>query len=81
MSHERGKSAPDRFQETAEDDSKTGVGPISKAPAAKRPKASAHELTEDELNMATGGTATITPRDPASGLPTGKRMHKPFTVP
>ncbi len=22
----------------------------------------------------------ISPRDPASGLPTGKRMHKPFTV-
>jgi len=22
----------------------------------------------------------ISPRDPASGLPTGKRMHKPFTI-
>jgi hypothetical protein len=22
----------------------------------------------------------ISPRDPASGLPTGKRMHKPFTT-
>jgi len=76
VSHEHGKSAPDGFCETAVE---TGVGAISKAPAAKRPKGSAHELSEDELNMATGGTATITPRDPASGLPTGKRMHKPFT--
>jgi hypothetical protein len=25
-------------------------------------------------------TNVISPRDPASGLPTGKRMHKPFTV-
>jgi hypothetical protein len=24
------------------------------------------------------GFAVISPRDPASGLPTGKRMHKPF---
>jgi hypothetical protein len=22
----------------------------------------------------------VAPRDPASGLPTGKRMHKPFSV-
>jgi hypothetical protein len=38
------------------------------------------ELDEQELSSIAGGTHTITsPRDPASGLPTGKRQHKPFT--
>jgi len=40
------------------------------------------------LVQMSGGTAgqvtpatheIVSPRDPASGLPTGKRMHKPFT--
>ncbi len=39
---------------------------------------------ESSTGMATGKTATTTgvvsPRDAASGLPTGKRMHKPFTI-
>jgi bacteriocin-like protein len=38
------------------------------------------ELTDDELAKVAGGVAVISPRDAASGLPTGKRMHKPFTV-
>ena len=29
-------------------------------------------------NAATASSAVVSPRDPASGLPTGKRMHKPF---
>jgi hypothetical protein len=29
-------------------------------------------------NGATASAAVVSPRDPASGLPTGKRMHKPF---
>jgi bacteriocin-like protein len=33
------------------------------------------ELTEDQLKQVSGGV-----RDAASGLPTGKRMHKPFSV-
>jgi hypothetical protein len=27
-----------------------------------------------------GNTLVTSPRDPASGLPTGKRMHKPFVI-
>jgi hypothetical protein len=34
------------------------------------------ELTEAQLNIVSGGV--VSPRDAASGLPTGKRMHKPF---
>jgi hypothetical protein len=26
------------------------------------------------------GVDVVSPRDPASGLPTGKRMHKPYSV-
>ena len=44
----------------------------SRAPAVA-PKS---ELTEEQLNSVSGGV--VSPRDPASGLPTGKRMHKPY---
>ena len=37
------------------------------------------ELLDEELDEVVGGTETVAPRDPASGLPTGKRMHKPIT--
>ena len=49
----------------------------------------AGELSEDELGQVVGGLgtaqivfddATTTPRDPASGLATGKRMHKPYNI-
>ena len=43
----------------------------SRADAPKR------ELSEEQLNIVSGGV--VSPRDAASGLPTGKRMHKPFT--
>ncbi len=55
----------------------------------KQPRPEAGELSESELEQAAGGvddgavaTATDTstttaPRDPQSGLPTGKRMHNP----
>jgi hypothetical protein len=79
VSHEHTKSPPDGFREMAQDHSNTGSGALSKAPAPKQPKGSAHKLSDDELNMVTGGTSTLAPRDLASGLPTGKRMHKPFT--
>ena len=36
------------------------------------------ELTETQLNIVSGGV--VSPRDAASGLPTGKRMYKPFNV-
>jgi type VI secretion system secreted protein Hcp len=41
------------------------------------------ELTQDQLEQVSGGTVNVqhtivSPRDAASGLPTGKRMHKPF---
>jgi hypothetical protein len=38
---------------------------------------SASELPEADMDEIVGG-ATISPRDAASGLPTGKRMHKPI---
>ncbi|HKG91837.1 MAG TPA: hypothetical protein VKA84_08105 [Gemmatimonadaceae bacterium] len=39
------------------------------------------ELVAAELDDATlTDGAIVSPRDPASGLPTGKRMHKPFTL-
>jgi hypothetical protein len=38
--------------------------------------ASKSELTEQQLDKVCGGT--LSPRDAASGLATGKRMHKPF---
>ena len=40
--------------------------------------ASKRELTEEQLDIVSGGV--VSPRDPASGLPTGKRMHKPFSL-
>jgi len=41
-----------------------------------RPDAAKSELNEEQLNIVSGGV--VSPRDAASGLPTGKRMHKPF---
>jgi bacteriocin-like protein len=41
-----------------------------------RAEAPKSELTEEQLNTVSGGV--VSPRDAASGLPTGKRMHKPF---
>jgi len=43
-----------------------------------RADASKRELTDEQLDIVSGGV--MSPRDPASGLPTGKRMHKPFTI-
>ena len=34
------------------------------------------ELTEAQLNIVSG--VVVSPRDPASGLPTGKRSYKPY---
>ena len=45
-----------------------------------RTEASSAELTEDLLAKVSGGHAIVSPRDPASGLPTGKRMHKPYSI-
>jgi hypothetical protein len=59
---------------------------------AKKPTTEKHAemqaLDDAALDGVTGGTAAggevakevISPRDPASGLPTGKRMHKPFVI-
>ena len=49
-------------------------------PGTKAPTA---QLSDDQLELAGGGTTNVqhtivSPRDAASGLPTGKRMHKPF---
>ena len=35
---------------------------------------------EGSLEVIAYSHSIVSPRDPASGLPTGKRMHKPFTV-
>ena len=50
-----------------------------------RADASKSELSEAQLDAASGGALNVghtivSPRDPASGLPTGKRMHKPFVI-
>jgi type VI secretion system secreted protein Hcp len=34
---------------------------------------------EDTIGVIAVSHSIVSPRDPASGLPTGKRMHKPFT--
>jgi hypothetical protein len=48
-------------------------------PTDLRTGASRQELTDDQLARVSAGThAIVSPRDAASGLPTGKRMHKPF---
>jgi bacteriocin-like protein len=47
---------------------------MSEAPA-DAPKS---ELTEEQLNTVSGGV--VSPRDVASGLATGKRMHKPYAI-
>jgi hypothetical protein len=51
------------------------------AAAQRLPKsqgAPAIVLSDSELERVSGGDAAISPRDAASGLPTGKRMHKPI---
>ena len=35
---------------------------------------------EDKIMVIAVSHEVISPRDPASGLPTGKRMHKPFVI-
>ena len=48
----------------------------------KSAEVSKSELTEAQLDSASGGAphSVTSPRDAASGLPTGKRMHGPFTL-
>ena len=51
----------------------------------KSADASTRELTEAQLDIASGGTLNVahsvtSPRDAASGLATGKRMHGPFIL-
>ena len=36
------------------------------------------EVAPDEAADVKGGAEIISPRDPASGLPTGKRQHSPL---
>lgn len=38
------------------------------------------EVPAEDAEDVKGGDAAVTPRDAASGLPTGKRMHKPYTI-
>jgi len=61
---------------------------MAKKPPVEKPT-DAPALDQAELDRVTGGTPAqvtpatheiVSPRDPASGLPTGKRMHKPFTA-
>jgi type VI secretion system secreted protein Hcp len=35
---------------------------------------------EDSIMVIAASHEIVSPRDPASGLPTGKRMHKPFVI-
>ncbi len=41
---------------------------------------SEQDLTDLELDQISGGTDVVQPRDPATGLPSGKRLHKPFVI-
>ena len=36
------------------------------------------DIDQREAEDVKGGHEIVSPRDPASGLPTGKRQHKPF---
>ena len=67
---------PEHANETASEALLKGVDKNK----AKSPLESAGELSSDELDKVTGGTTQGAPRDIASGLPAGKRMHKPFTL-
>ena len=52
-----------------------------KSDAAKTEPVEDLEVPAEQADDVKGGdTAIVSPRDPASGLPTGKRMHKPYTV-
>ena len=51
--------------------------PASKKEATEELSQENDALTDEETEKISGGV--ISPRDPASGLPTGKRKHKPFT--
>lgn len=37
------------------------------------------EVAPEEAQDVKGGAEIVSPRDPASGLPTGKRQYKPLT--
>ncbi len=58
-----------------------------KASKSQEPSESAKptdDLSDDELAKVAGGAVAVeheivSPRDAASGLPTGKRMHKPIS--
>ena len=43
-----------------------------------RADAAKSELTEEQLTTVSGGV--VAPRDPATGLATGKRMHRPYAI-
>jgi hypothetical protein len=48
--------------------------------APRKTRRDLRTLDRAALAAVIGGVeTTITPRDPATGLPTGKRQHKPFT--
>jgi len=38
------------------------------------------ELTTDDAQEVKGGHGIVSPRDPASGLPTGKRQHGDIVI-
>jgi len=38
------------------------------------------DVEQADAENVKGGTEVASARDPASGLPTGKRMHKPYVV-
>lgn len=46
-------------------------------PVSGEAPAPAIEVGESDLDAVQGGA--VAPRDPASGLATGRRQHKPFT--
>ena len=47
---------------------------------SKQRRTRPQELGDDALEKVAGGASIISPRDSASGLPTGKRQHKPVSL-
>ena len=46
--------------------------------ASKKPATKSKSLNQTQMKKIKGGDNTTTTTTPGAGLPTGKRMHKPY---
>jgi hypothetical protein len=58
----------------------TAVALVAAVAASGPSPAFAKAAKQTDKASPTLSRASTAPRDPATGLPTGKRMHKPFTI-